>query len=110
MNVTETVIREQFGFWDAAATIALPEIRATTVVVVGCGTSYYLAQTIASAFNAGGRDALAVPGAEWARQERQRAEESARQADQERQRATEAEQRAERLAARLRELGIEPPA
>ena len=67
MNVTETVIREQFGFWDGAATIALPEIRATTVVVVGCGTSYYLAQTIASAFNAGGRDALAVPGAEWAR-------------------------------------------
>ena len=45
-----------------------------------------------------------------AEEERQRAEESARQAEQERQRATEAEQRAERLAARLRELGIEPPA
>ena len=71
------------------------------------------------------REGRLIPtGAEWARQERQRAEESARQADQERQRAdqerqradqerqraTEAEQRAERLAARLRELGIEPPA
>jgi Uma2 family endonuclease len=43
-----------------------------------------------------------------AEQERQRAEDSVRQAEQERQRATEAEQRAERLAARLRELGIEP--
>lgn len=43
-----------------------------------------------------------------AEQERQRAEDSARQAEQERQRAIEAEQRAERLAARLRELGIEP--
>ncbi len=38
-----------------------------------------------------------------AEEERQRAEESARQAEQER-------QRAERLAARLRELGVEPPA
>ena len=37
-----------------------------------------------------------------AEEERQRAEESARQAEQER-------QRAERLAARLRELGVEPP-
>ena len=62
------------------------------------------------------REGRLIPtGAEWARQELQRAEESARQADQERQRAdqerqraTEAEQRAERLAARLRELGIEP--
>jgi Uma2 family endonuclease len=50
-------------------------------------------------------------------QERQRAEESVRQAEQERQRAEESvrqaeqeRQRAERLAARLRELGIEPPA
>ena len=52
----------------------------------------------------------AVEAEQRAEQERQRAEESARQAEQERQRATEAEQRAERLAARLRELGIEPPA
>ncbi len=43
-----------------------------------------------------------------AEQERQRAEQAVRAAEQERQRATEAERRAERLAARLRELGIEP--
>lgn len=52
----------------------------------------------------------AVEAEQRAEQERQRAEESVRQAEQERQRATEAERRAERLAARLRELGIEPPA
>ena len=43
-----------------------------------------------------------------AEQERQRAEQAVRAAEQERQRATEAERRVQRLAARLRELGIEP--
>ncbi len=52
----------------------------------------------------------AVEAEQRAEQERRRAEKSVRQAEQERRRATEAEQRAERLAARLRELGIEPPA
>ncbi len=63
------------------------------------------------------REGRLIPtGAEWARQECQRATEAEQQAEQERQRAeqerqraTEAEQRAERLTARLRELGIEPP-
>ena len=41
-------------------------------------------------------------------QERQRAEQEHQRAEQEHQRATEAERRVERLAARLRELGIEP--
>lgn len=42
-------------------------VQATTVVITGCGTSYYLAQVIACAFNAHGQAAIAVPGAEWAR-------------------------------------------
>lgn len=67
MNVTERVIQEQFPFWPGAVSAALPDIDAPLVVVVGCGTSYYLAQTIASAFNQNGRNAVAVPGGEWAR-------------------------------------------
>ncbi|RWX81031.1 SIS domain-containing protein [Neorhizobium lilium] len=67
MNVTERVIHEQFPFWTGALSADLPVIDAPLVVVVGCGTSYYLAQTIASAFNQNGRNALAVPGGEWAR-------------------------------------------
>ncbi|PKR55006.1 SIS domain-containing protein [Thalassospira marina] len=67
MNVTERVIVEQFAYWEGAITADLPALTEGTVVVVGCGTSYYLAQAIASAFNIGGRNALAVPGGEWAR-------------------------------------------
>jgi Uma2 family endonuclease len=62
------------------------------------------------------REGRLIPtGAESAEQERQRAEqehqramEAERQTEREQQRATEAERRSERLAARLRELGIEP--
>ncbi|MFS8114265.1 SIS domain-containing protein [Rhizobium jaguaris] len=67
MNVTERVVKEQFPFWQGALDAEIPAIDAECVVVVGCGTSYYLAQTIASAFNVNGRNALAVPGGEWAR-------------------------------------------
>jgi glucosamine--fructose-6-phosphate aminotransferase (isomerizing) len=67
MNVTERVIKEQFPFWAGALSADLPAVEAPLVVVVGCGTSYYLAQTIAAAFNQNGRNALAVPGGEWAR-------------------------------------------
>ncbi len=42
-------------------------MKAGTIVVVGCGTSYYLAQSLACAYNAHGQRAIAVPGAEWAR-------------------------------------------
>ena len=66
MNLTEKVIREQFPFWNGALTMPLPKVEGTPIVITGCGTSYYLAQAIAAAFNAGGRDAIAVPGAEWA--------------------------------------------
>ena len=66
-TITETVIRRQFSYWQAALGQDLPQVRAATVVITGCGTSYYLAQTLACAFNAGGWRAVAVPGAEWAR-------------------------------------------
>ncbi|WP_337268328.1 SIS domain-containing protein [Oryzifoliimicrobium ureilyticus] len=67
MNLTEKVIREQFPFWDKALAQPLPEVEGKTIIVTGCGTSFYLAQTVAAAFNHNGRNAIAVPGAEWAR-------------------------------------------
>ncbi|KQT65775.1 MULTISPECIES: SIS domain-containing protein [unclassified Aureimonas] len=67
MNVTERVIREQFPFWTGALDIALPAPGAGLNVVVGCGTSYYLALSIAATFNRRGHRAIAVPGAEWSR-------------------------------------------
>ena len=67
MNITEHVIVEQFPFWGPALTQPLPGLHASTLVVVGCGTSYYLAQVVASALNLDGKRAIAVPGGEWAR-------------------------------------------
>lgn len=67
MNLTEKVIREQFPFWEKALVQPLPAVPGKTIVITGCGTSFYLAQTIAAAFNHNGRNAIAVPGAEWAR-------------------------------------------
>ncbi|MGQ9364921.1 SIS domain-containing protein [Azospirillum sp. ST 5-10] len=66
MNTTERVIVEQFAFWEKALEIALPEVDADTRVFVGCGTSYYIAQSLAAAFNLNGKRAIAVPGSEWA--------------------------------------------
>lgn len=66
-TITETVIRAQFPYWQTALCQPVPQIDARTVVITGCGTSYYLAQTLACAFNAQGQPAVAVPGAEWAR-------------------------------------------
>ena len=54
MSVTETVIRDQFPWWEAALAMEVPRLAAGTVVVTGCGTSYYLAQTLACAYNAAG--------------------------------------------------------
>ncbi len=50
----------------------------------------------------------AAEAGQQAEQERQRAEQERQRAEQERQRAEQERQRAERLAARLRDLGIEP--
>lgn len=66
-TMTETVIRDQFPFWRAALAMEVPRLSAATIVVVGCGTSYYLAQSLACSYNAAGQRAIAVPGAEWAR-------------------------------------------
>lgn len=67
MNVTERVIVEQFPFWEKALRLPLPALSAKTFVIVGCGTSFYLSQIVAAAFNQQGKTALAVPGGEWAR-------------------------------------------
>jgi glucosamine--fructose-6-phosphate aminotransferase (isomerizing) len=66
-TITESVIRAQFPYWEAALHQTVPQPKARTVVLTGCGTSYYLAQSLACAFNAKGQPAIAVPGAEWAR-------------------------------------------
>jgi glutamine---fructose-6-phosphate transaminase (isomerizing) len=66
-SITETVIRAQFPYWQAALLQDVPRLQARMIVFTGCGTSYYLAQTLACAFNAQGQSAIAVPGAEWAR-------------------------------------------
>ncbi len=69
MNTTERVIREQFPFWTQAPAPA-PMAAEGDYVVVGCGTSFYLAEIVARGFNLMGRPAIAVPGGEWARRRR----------------------------------------
>lgn len=66
-TITETVIRAQFPYWQEALHQPVPLLTAGTIVITGCGTSYYLAQTLACAYNAYGQQAIAIPGAEWAR-------------------------------------------
>ena len=67
MNTTERVIREQFPFWAEAPVPPPVPAEGADYAIVGCGTSFYLAQMVAAAFNLSGRQAVAVPGAEWAR-------------------------------------------
>ncbi|MHA3914400.1 SIS domain-containing protein [Halovulum sp. GXIMD14793] len=66
-TITEDVIRDQFPYLTKAIKQPLPTLGGDVLVFVGCGTSYYLAQTLACAANAAGKQAVAVPGAEWAR-------------------------------------------
>ena len=66
-STTEIVIRNQFPLWRAALGEAMPRLSARVIVLTGCGTSYYLAQALAAAYTAAGQQAVAVPGAEWAR-------------------------------------------
>jgi glutamine---fructose-6-phosphate transaminase (isomerizing) len=70
MNTTERVIREQFGFWETAPLPAPLAPSESDYAIVGCGTSFYLAEVVAAAFNLRGLEAVAVPGAEWARRPR----------------------------------------
>jgi glutamine---fructose-6-phosphate transaminase (isomerizing) len=68
MNQTEQTILEQFQYWRGALELNLESAQLESnvaVVVIGCGTSYYLAQTIAASMNSNGLEAIAVPGGEW---------------------------------------------
>ncbi len=65
MNTTEKVIFEQFPYWEKAIGSNGTIDRRDLLVFIGCGTSHYLAQTLAAYANQAGRQAIAVPGAEW---------------------------------------------
>lgn len=62
----ERSIVEQFPLWRQAAPVS-PQRFAGRLITLGCGTSYYLAQALAAAFNRQGQAALAVAGNEWLR-------------------------------------------
>lgn len=64
-SVTENVIRGQFPYLRQALRQPVRVQGTGTRVFVGCGTSYYLARTLAAASNLLGQAAVAVPGAEW---------------------------------------------
>lgn len=66
-SVTEKVIRDQFPYLRQALEMPVPSLRDATRVFVGCGTSFYLAKTLAAASNMLGHRAIAVAGAEWTR-------------------------------------------
>ncbi len=70
MNLTEKSIAEQFSFWHLALKESPEFVLAklnpgVPVVVVGCGSSFYLSQSLAAHFTAHGFEAVAVPGSEW---------------------------------------------
>lgn len=65
MNTTEKVIFEQFPYWEKAIGSNTATRKTDVLVYVGCGTSYYLAQSLAAYANGSGRRAIAVPGDEW---------------------------------------------
>jgi glucosamine--fructose-6-phosphate aminotransferase (isomerizing) len=66
-NATERSIYEQFGFWRTAPRQVGRAEAGRPHVVVGCGTSYNIAMTLAAGLNLGGVPAIAVPAGEWAR-------------------------------------------
>lgn len=65
MNTTEKVIFEQFPYWEKAIGSNTAAEKSDLLVYVGCGTSYYLALSLAACANGAGRRAIAVPGDEW---------------------------------------------
>jgi len=67
MNATERGIREQFPLWSKVSQdVGRPE-AGTVHVVVGCGTSVHIADSIADTLNRKGFFARAVAGNEWTR-------------------------------------------
>lgn len=65
LSATERGIVEQFPLLKSAPLVEALAENDALFVVVGCGTSFYLAQSIAAALTASGRQALAVTGGEW---------------------------------------------
>ncbi len=65
MNATERSIFEQFAYWRRLASSDVMAEPGARYAVVGCGSSFYLAQAIAAALNRNGFEAIAVPGREW---------------------------------------------
>lgn len=63
-NATVQSIVEQFPFWAVQFPAPLTD-RDTTHVILGCGTSYNLALSIAAALNEAGIPSLAIPAGEW---------------------------------------------
>ncbi|CUW46868.1 SIS domain-containing protein [Novacetimonas hansenii] len=65
MNATERGIREQFPLWDQVMDEPVPPCADDVHVVVGCGTSVHIADSIATALNEHGVLSRAIPGNEW---------------------------------------------
>jgi glucosamine--fructose-6-phosphate aminotransferase (isomerizing) len=68
MNATEQTILEQFSYWHQALALDLhsAQLEPGPVAVIGCGTSYYLAQSLAAVLNESpNHGAIAVPSGEW---------------------------------------------
>lgn len=64
-SVTEQTIFEQFDYWRSAQLPAALADKARTYAIIGCGTSYNLALSLAASFVEQGYAAIAVPGGEW---------------------------------------------
>ncbi len=64
MNATLRSITEQFPYWHAAMPAPLTDATKTHVIL-GCGTSYNLAVSIAAALNETDIPSLAIPAEEW---------------------------------------------
>nr|WP_306301917.1 SIS domain-containing protein [Acetobacter persici] len=65
MNATERGIREQFPLWNKLDLKGVDVKPGKMQIVVGCGTSVHIADSIAAALNMQGHLARAVPGNEW---------------------------------------------
>lgn len=65
MNPTLASITGQFAYWRQADMPAQLTNRNIMRVIVGCGTSYNLALSVAAILNAAGFPAIAVPAGEW---------------------------------------------
>lgn len=66
-SVTERTIFDQFNYWRRAPLPAAIAPSSAPLAIVGCGTSYNLALSIAASAAAARFRAIAVPGNEWFR-------------------------------------------